>query len=126
MNVNELRKELSHRLSLHINDGCGIEESWEKLTEVLSENVSETISFFNTECTDEEFFWLSEVFTDIAEKTQSKALIQAMRSRLARVTCESYDQNSFNDEHMRKWIDYSEYVRSVSSEINYADEVIEE
>lgn len=126
MNVCELRKELSHRLSIDMNDYCRTNESWRKLTEILSENISETIRFFQQECTDEELFWLSEVFEEVVEETQSKELIQVLRDRLAQVTSERYDQQAFETEHMRKWIDYPEYVRSVGNEIEYAEDQIED
>lgn len=126
MNVCELRKELSHRLSIDMNDYCRTNESWRKLTEILSENISETIRFFQQECTDEELFWLSEVFEEVVEETQSKELIQVLRDRLAQVTPERYDQQAFETEHMRKWIDYPEYVRSVGNEIEYAEGQIED
>ena len=99
----------------------GIEKCCKEETQILSENISDTMLFFETECTDEEFYWLSEVFSDVSEKVQSKEFVQALRTRLAQVTRESYDQKSFNSEHMRKWVDYDEYVRSVSIDIDYAE-----
>lgn len=78
MNVTDLRAELSHRLALHPNDDFGIEESWKKLTEILSENVDDTIAFLENDCTADEFSWLSEVFDDVAEKTQSKAFVDCL------------------------------------------------
>lgn len=121
MNVSGLRNELSHRLAIDLHDEYGRDQIWEKITDTLSENTSETIRFFNTECTDEEFYWLSEVFEEVVEKTQSKELIQALRSRLAKVTPENYDRQHFKSEHMRKWVDYPEYIRSVGNEIDYAE-----
>ena len=126
MKIAELRRELSHRLSLDINDDYGTEESWNKLTEMLAENVNETIAFLNNECTDEEFFWFSEEFSDVSERVQSKELVDAMRARLSRVTRETYDQASFKSEHIRKWVDYDEYVRSVGTEIDYAEGALNE
>ena len=126
MNVSKLRTELEHRLSLDVNDDYGIEESWKNLTSILSDNIVDTINFFSKECTDEELFWLSEVFSDISEIVQNKEFVQVLRSRLSQVTRESYDQNSFKSEHMKKWIDYNEYVRSVNLDIDYAEGVLKE
>ena len=126
MNVSKLRTELEHRLSLDVNDDYGIEESWKNLTSILSDNIVDTINFFSKECTDEEFFWLSEVFSDISEIVQNKEFVQVLRSRLSQVTRESYDQNSFKSEHMKKWIDYDEYVRSVNLDIDYAEGALRE
>lgn len=126
MNVSDLREELDHRLSLHLNDDYGLEESWKKITAILSENVIKTIDYIYNECTDEEFFWISEVFSDVSEIVQSKEFVQALRSRLAQVTRETYDQKSFKSDHMRNWVDYDEYLRSVSMEIDYAEGALHE
>lgn len=37
------------------------------------------------ECTDEELYWLGEVYDDIMEKTHSVAFIEALRERVTRV-----------------------------------------
>lgn len=66
------------------------------------------------------------MFEDIAEQTQSKELIQVLCSRLAKVLPETYCQQNFKTEHMRKWVNYVEYVRSISSDIDYAESRIEE
>lgn len=124
MNVELLRRVIAHYVSLHPNDDFGIEKCWREMTDILSNDISATISFFERECTDEEFYWLSSVFEDIAEKTQSKDFIQVLRKRLAKVLPETYCQQNFKTEHMRKWVDYAEYVRSVTVDIEYAEDRI--
>lgn len=104
----------------------GIEKCCRKEVDLLSKNISDTIHFFTVGCSDEDFFWLAEVFSDVSEKVQSKELVEAMRARLSRVTRETYDQASFKSEHMRKWVDYDEYVRSVGMEIDYAEGALNE
>ena len=94
---------------------------WEKEVTTFSENIAEGIDFIKTECTDEEFYWLSEVFEEIAERTQSKEFIQILRDRLTAVCPENYHQQDFHTEHMRKYIDYDKYVHEVSQEIDYAE-----
>ena len=103
----------------------GIEQCWKRAIKILTADTSKSIHYFLHECTDEEFYWLSEIFDDIAEQTPSRELIATLRSRLAAVTPENYRQESFQSEHMRRWVDYAEYVRSVGMEINYADGVTE-
>lgn len=73
-----------------------------------------------------ETFWLSEVFSDVSEILQSRKFVQALCTRLERVTRETYDQKSFKSEHMQKWVDYDEYVRSVGMEIDYAEGALNE
>ena len=95
------------------------------MTEILIEDISATISFFQYDCTDEEFYWLGSVFEDIAEKTQCKELIQILRNRLEKVTRETYCQQNFKTEHMQKWVDYDTYIEHVSSDIDFAQGAID-
>ena len=103
----------------------GIERCWTQLIDILSADAGESIDYFLHECTDEEFFWLSEIFEEIVEKTQSRELVSALRARLAQVTPEKYDRQSFKSEHMRNWIGYAEYVKGMAKEINYAENKID-
>ncbi len=84
-----------------------------------------TINFFEKDCTDEEFYWLGSVFEDVALKMQSKEFIEVLRNRLNRVTFEDYNQHNFKSEHMRQWVDYKEFVRSISVDIDYAEKQID-
>ncbi len=124
----EIEAALAERLRIvietHDEWDYGIQLCIDKEVAILSGNISQTIYFFEAECTDEELYWLSEVFDEVIEKTQSKALIQALRLRLARVTRDGYNQNNFKSEHMRKWVDYDEYVRSIGMDIDYAEEYL--
>ncbi len=126
MNINKLRESILELISLHPNDDYRTEKCWKEETEILSENILETIDFFENQCTDEEFFWLSSIFSDVSEIVQSKQFIQTLHSRLTRVNRETYNQNSFKSEHMRKWVDYDEYIRSVGMEIEYAEGALNE
>lgn len=120
MNLTLLRETISRLVSLHPDDDFGIEKCWNEMSEMLSKDISATISYFETDCTDEEFYWLASVFEDVVERTQSKELLQALNNRLARVIPETYCQQNFNTEHMRKYVDYTEYIRSVTADIEFA------
>ena len=125
MNIEQLREVITRCAALDPNDDFGMEKRWEEMTEILSEDISATIHFFQNVCTDEELYWLGSVFEDVAEKTQSKELIQVLRNRLAKVTPETYCQQNFKTEHMQKWVDYAEYVRCIDSDIAFAEDRIE-
>jgi len=125
MNIKQLRNVITRCAALDPNDDFGMKKCWEEMTAILSVDISATIHFFESECTDEEFYWLGSVFEDITEKTQSKELIQVLRNRLAKVTPETYCQQNFKTEHMKKWVDYTEYVRCIDSDIAYAENRIE-
>ena len=126
MNIKLLREIFSRYVSLDPNDDFGIEKCWEEMTDILSEDILATFHFFESECTDEELYWLGSIFEDVAEKTQSQELIQVLRNRLAKVTPEIYRQQNFKTEHMQKWVDYTEYVRSINMNIDYAEGKIDE
>lgn len=74
----KFRDVLKERMQIHPNDGYEAEKCWKKETEILSENIEETINFLDNECTADEFSWISEIFEDIAEKTQSKEFIDCL------------------------------------------------
>ncbi len=126
MNIEQLREVIARNMALDPNDDFGTEKCWEEMTAILSENITATLHYFESECTDEEFYWLGAVFEDVAEKTQSKELIQVLRNRLAKVTPETYCQHNLKNEHMRKWVDYTEYARSLGVDIDFAEGRIDE
>ena len=86
MNIEQLREVITRCAALDPNDDFGMEKCWEEMTAILSEDIIATLHYFENECTDEEFYWLGAVFEDVAEKAQSKELIQVLRNRLAKVT----------------------------------------
>ena len=104
----------------------GIEQCWKKYVDILSAYIEKSLVFFLHDCTDEEFYWLSEAFEEIADKTQSQKLISAWRSRLSTVTAQNYCQKNFISKEMCQQVDYPEYVRSIEQEINYAEGRIDE
>lgn len=126
MNIEQLRGVIERNMALDPNDDFGTEKCWEEMTAILSEDIIATLHYFENECTDEEFYWLGAVFEDVVEKTQSKELIQVLRNRLTKVTPETYCQQNLKNEHMRKWVDYTEYVRGLSVDIDFAEGRIDE
>ena len=72
MITEEIRKSLSKRIATNDEWAYGVDLCCKEEIEILSRNINDTIAFLETECTADEFSWLSEVFDDVAEKTQSK------------------------------------------------------
>lgn len=60
----------------------GIEQCHKKLITLFTEDINKSIEFLDNDCTADQFSWLSEVFDEIAEITQSKEFIEALK-RLA-------------------------------------------
>lgn len=119
--VEILKERIRIMIETQDNWDYGIEQCWKKYIDVLIADIEKTIHYFLHECSDEEFYWLSEVFEELIEKSQSNELIAAFRTRLSKVTPENYHQEKFETEFMRKRIDYYEYVRDINKEIDYAE-----
>ena len=120
MNFNTLKKAAEFRV-IENKDNYWIEDYRDAAITIFSKDIGKTIYFFQNECTDEELYYLAEIFEELAEKTQSQELIDVLRARLAMVTPETYHQQSLACKHMRKYVDYAEFVRSVGMEIDYAE-----
>ncbi len=56
----------------------GIEKCQQELVDVLSEDIISTVKFLNTECTAEQFVWISEIFDEIVEETQCREFIDVL------------------------------------------------
>lgn len=125
MNVQELREIIDQYVSLDANDDFNTERCWKEMTEMLSEDVSDTIGFFERECTIEEFYWLSPIFENVAEKTKNSELISVWRSKLLNISYESFKREKFKSDFMWTSVTYEEYVRGIGREIDYAEGTIE-
>ena len=119
-------KQAAHFRVVESEENYWVEDYWKATIKLFTTDVNATIMFLQNDCDDEELYFLSEIFEEIVEQTQSKELVSVLRSRLARVTSENYVQQSFKSEHMRNWVDYNEYVKSIEEEINYAEGRIDE
>ncbi len=125
MNIQELREVIAQYISLDANDDFATEKCWKEMTAIFSENVIDTISFFESECTIEEFYWLSSIFEDIIAKTQSTDLISIWRSKLYDISLEKFEQEEFKSELMQTSVTYADYVKSIKQEIDFAEGKIE-
>lgn len=99
----------------------GIEQCHKKILEILLVDIDACREYLLNECTDEEFFLVSEVFEDLIQKTQKAELIEVFRSRLDKVVPENYNQKNFSTKLMKEYIDYEKYVKNVKMDIDYAE-----
>ena len=74
----EVKSIIEKRKSYDPEDYINIEKSWNELTDKLCENLDESIKYLSNECQYEEFSWISEVFDDVVDKTQSKEFITCL------------------------------------------------
>ena len=97
MNVEELQSVAAERKRIAIETqdewDYGIEQCWKKETEILSRDIAQTINFIENECDDETFCWIGEVFEDVAEITQSKEFVAAIK-RLAEKVVDAEERRS--------------------------------
>ena len=56
-----------------------IEKCWKKEIEILTEDIPSTIDFLVTDCSSEEYSWISEVLEDIIEKEPSEELVRCYK-----------------------------------------------
>lgn len=82
--MDELRAKID--LRIHGNPDYYYEVTlWEDEVNLFCKDLNDGIQFITAVCTDEELYWLGEVYDDIMEKTHSKAFIDALRERVKRV-----------------------------------------
>ena len=83
-NIEKLRQYL--KIRIHENPDNYYEVTlWEDETNAVCQNISASIRFIQCECTDEEFYYLGEVFDDIMDKTRSVEFLNCLRERVKRV-----------------------------------------
>lgn len=75
------------------NDYSGIKQCWEKEITLLTADMNETLRYLEDECTGDDFGWISEVFDDVAEITQSRRFIEALRKLAIKYPKETKDYN---------------------------------
>lgn len=97
MKTNEIREVIKERERISVetqdNWGDGIEQCWNKLITIISENINDSIEFILNECAEEEFSWLSEVIDDVIEVTKNKDLLEAYKSLVKKYPeeCKKYN-----------------------------------
>lgn len=73
-----INKAIENRVNTDDNYSEGIDKCWEELSDVLSEDEQVTIDFLEN-CTEEQLYWISEVFEEISMKLQSKKFIDCIK-----------------------------------------------
>ena len=71
-------KIIEERKRKHIEDDYGIQECWERMVDILSVDVQQTVVYLE-KCTQEELYYISETFEDISQRLQSQMFIECLR-----------------------------------------------
>lgn len=83
-NIEQLKQYL--KIRIHENpDKYYAVTLWEEETNAVCYDLSASIQFILNECTDEELYWLGEVFDDIMDKTRSVEFLNCLRERAKRI-----------------------------------------
>lgn len=66
---------------------------WNKFSTFIAQNMTSTIEYLDNECTASEFSWLSEIFDDVFEKTESKEFLNCIKKTAERFPeeCKKYN-----------------------------------
>ena len=59
---------------------------WDAEIKQFTLDIDTSIQFIREECSDEEFWWLGEIFDDLMEATGSVELLNSIRERVERVS----------------------------------------
>ena len=57
---------ISERKSKNIEDDYGIQNCWNKMIDILSKDINETVAYLEN-CSKEDVYFISEVFEDVSE-----------------------------------------------------------
>ena len=79
MITDEIRAAIEERKKTDDEWEYAVEQCWKKEAAILSKDMQQTIAFLDNECTADEFSWLSEIFYEVAEQTQSGEFIACLR-----------------------------------------------
>ena len=93
MKTDVFRNVICEREACHDEWAYGIEQCWKKEIDLLSEDIPSTIEFLRTECTAEEYSWISEVLDDVIEETLSRELLECYKALMEKFPdeCKTYN-----------------------------------
>ena len=55
-----------------------IQLCWDRLTDLLTRDINDTIRFLDNECRADQFAWMSDVYDVVAKETKSRAFVDAL------------------------------------------------
>lgn len=84
MNSQTIRSIILKREQTNDEWECGVEQCWEELASALASNYDVARTFLLEDCTAEEASWVSEVFEEIIQKTQSQKYVDLLRATIER------------------------------------------
>ena len=100
MITDKLRKAIANRAATDDEWDYGVQQSWKDVLSIISENLDDTVSFIENDCTADEFSWLSEIYDEIIDVFPSNRIITALRKTASKYPdeVEKYNLNYCIDE----------------------------
>ncbi|MBT1166148.1 hypothetical protein [Bifidobacterium simiarum] len=83
MNPN-IRQAIQQRARTIDEDYIMVEKAWKDMVAACTSNVDETVHFIDTQCTADELSWLSEVYDELIDQTQSPGLAVSLYNAIIR------------------------------------------
>lgn len=84
MSTEKIREIIKKRASIDDENQTALEECWNELADALTEDFELTKEFLLEICNEDEASWISEVYDEIVERTQSKKMIEVLRESISR------------------------------------------
>ena len=70
---------------------------WKKEVDAIVDDLETAIEFIKHECSDEELYWLAEVFDDVMDKTRSIEFLDTLRQRVQSVENPEWKESIVED-----------------------------
>ena len=93
MNKEKFKNIISKLDSLELNDDLIHAKCWREEVAVLTEDVKGTIDYLNSECTEDEYSWISEIIEELVEITKSKELLDSYKGLMQKYPKASREYN---------------------------------
>ena len=98
-NIEKMKAAL--HLRIHGNPELYYEETvWNTEVDAFCADLQAAIDFILFECTDEELYWLSEVFEDIVDRTRSVDFVKCLQKRVQTVENAEWRQSILEEIHI--------------------------
>lgn len=86
MNIAKFRESIKERIRISTDTldewDDGIEKCHKEQISILCEDIESSATFIETECTADELSWISEIWDDVAAKTQSIRFIRSLETAI--------------------------------------------
>ncbi|KAB5608281.1 hypothetical protein [Bifidobacterium jacchi] len=79
-----IRQAIEQRRNICDEDYIMVEKAWQDMINACTDNVENTIRFVDEQCTADELSWLSEIYDELIEQTQSPQLVVSLLNAIIR------------------------------------------